>query len=92
MRIAFSELSSLPAEQRARRVAALARASEEPPNGELREVENRIAALEAAHLLTSDDLRRELAQGRRRETLEICRWLMLLDLRDHLASVAARPR
>jgi hypothetical protein len=92
LRVAFSELASLAPDQRSQRVAELARATGQPPNGELQEIEARIAALEEQHGVSSDALRRELAQGQRRETWEICRWLQFLDIRDHLVSLTARTR
>lgn len=40
--------------------------------------------------MTSDQMHRELAEGRILETREICQWLIALKLRDRLASFTPR--
>ena len=72
-------------------VKKLARAAKSMPNGEIRDLDLRIHAFEEKHGLSSADLRRELAQGKRQESWEICKWLLLLDQRDLLGARVARP-
>ncbi len=72
------------AEQQAAELRAMVRTARSIPNGELKEIEARLEALEALHGVTSSQLQQELAQGKRAETWEICDWLMLISKRDLL--------
>lgn len=71
-------------------VKKLVRAATSQPNGEARDLDHQIHAFEEKFGLSSEDLRRELAQGKRDESWEVCKWLMLLDQRDLLGARAAR--
>lgn len=66
------------------------RAATSQPNGEARDLDQQIHAFEAKFGLSSEELRRELAQGERDESWEVCNWLMLLDQRDLLGARSAR--
>ena len=58
------------------------------PNGEVRDVDQRIHAFEARFGIDSETLRNEVTSGARAETWDFCQWLMLLQERDRLV---ARP-
>ena len=90
--IRVSDLTRMSPEDRVTAVADLARAARRAPNGEVSEIEAGIEAYEAKYGIDSDELQRQVAEGRRAETEDVCGWLMLLRLREHLATVAARPR
>lgn len=79
-----AELRRMSPERQEEAVKELVRAANSPPNGEVGDLDQQIHALEVKFGLSSEDLRRELAQGRREESWEVCRWLMLLDQRDYL--------
>lgn len=79
----FSRLTS--AEQEAS-VKALLDARQVPLNGEVRELDARIAEYQQRFGMSSDEMRGKLASGDLVETVDICRWLMLLKLRDRVAS------
>lgn len=87
-----SDLRRMNPEQREEALSELVRAARSSPNGEVRDLDEQIQAFEAKFHLSSDELRRELAQGKRAETWEICQWLMLLDQRDLLGIRSARSR
>jgi len=71
-------------------VKKLVRAAHSQPNGEARNLDQQIRFFEEKFGLSSEELRRELAQGKRDESWEVCKWLMLLDQRDLLGSRSAR--
>lgn len=79
----FSRLSS--AEQNAT-VKALLDARQMPLNGEVPKIEAHIAELERQFGMSSDEMRSRLDSGSLDETIDICRWLMLLTTRDRVAS------
>lgn len=89
--IKTSDLKKLSPEQQDEAMRSLIRVARGQPNGEIKELEEQIHSLELKHGLSSDDLRHELAQGKRKESWEICQWLMLLDQRDLAASDEASP-
>lgn len=60
-------------------------ASRQPVNGELRALAAKIRRLEQRYEVTSEKMREQVASGERRETWEVCQWLMLLSDRDRLA-------
>ena len=87
-----SDLRRMSPEQREEAISQLVRAARSSPNGEARDLDAQIHAFEEQFGLSSEQLRRELAQGKRTETWEICQWLMLLDQRDLLGFRSARSR
>lgn len=90
--VRMAELVAMEPEVRERRMAELVRVMRSEPNGEIADVDAQIRDFERRYELRSELMKAELAAGTRRETGEICRWLMLLKLRDRLASLAARAR
>jgi hypothetical protein len=82
--VALSELAGMSDETRASTLRALVRAADRAPNGELRELDEQIGAFEARFGLDSEAMRRDVANGSRRETADVCEWLMLLRVRERL--------
>lgn len=82
--IADVELRKLPDEARVRRAAELVAAARRPPNGELVAIEREIERFEHVFQLSTDSMRVRVGNGSLRESHEICRWLMLVKLRDEL--------
>ena len=87
-----SELRRMSPERQEEAIQELARAARSQPNGEARDLDQQIHAYEEKFGLSSEDLRRELAQGKRKESWEVCKWLMLLDQRDLLGARSPRSR
>lgn len=85
-----SELRGLPEGQLSQRLNDMVQATRQPLNGEIKELNERIARFEHRFGLTSDALRRALAEGSLKETWEICEWLGLASLRDDLAALTSR--
>ena len=79
----LSEVANLPAAERDRLYADFMR-SGIMPNGELLELDQQIAAFEQVYEVSSDTLLRQIAEGSRRETAEIGRWLTLIELRKRV--------
>lgn len=87
-----SELRRISPERQEEAVKKLVRAATSLPNGEARDLYQQIHAFEEKFGLSSEDLRRELAQGKRDESWEVCKWLMLLDQMDLLGEAQRRQR
>ena len=56
-------------------------------NGESREIADSIAAYETRYEMSSDEMRRRLKDLKLEHTADICRWQMLLEMRDRVAKV-----
>lgn len=85
--VRVSELQQMSPEQQEEAIQRLVQAAQSQPNGEVQELDLQIRTFEEKYGLSSEDLRRELAQGKREESWEICTWLMLIDQRAWLASL-----
>jgi hypothetical protein len=83
-RVKLSSLAGLSDEELRGVVARLHQAADRRPNGELERVCARIRAYEQKYDVTSETMRHEVGDGLRRETSDVCQWLLLLDLRAHL--------
>lgn len=92
VRLRLSELRDLPDVERSAKLRSLVEATRRPPNGEVARLDARIREREQEHGFSSAELRCRLAQGTVRETPAVCEWLMLLDLREHIAPPSPRPR
>jgi hypothetical protein len=79
----LSEVSKLPENERQARYSDFMRVGI-VPNGEMAELDRQITAFERVYEVSSDTMQQQLAAGRIRETAEICRWLMLLELRNRV--------
>ena len=69
--------------------ALLAETSREP-NGELRELDRKLAEYEQKYGRTSAEMAGDVAAGVQAETWEICQWLMTYHLRRDLAEVTTQ--
>ena len=87
-----ADLNSMSASERDRQTADLVASTRRLPNGELTHLDNSIRAYEHKYHLSSEEMRRELSEGKRAETDEICAWLMALRLRERLVKLTARSR
>ena len=90
--LSLANLKTMSAAQRSRRLADLVGAARAQPNGELPAVTARIQEFEQRAGFDSAEMQRRLASGDLAESDDVCVWLMLLDLREHLASLAPRSR
>ncbi len=80
----LSEVALLPAERKSQVLSDFVRVSSEA-NGELKELDRRIAAFERVYETTSENMQAELTSGVRKETAEICQWLMLIELQKRVS-------
>ncbi len=80
----LSELASLSDSEKSQAMSRFLHKSG-TPNGQLAELDRRIATFERVYETTSEMMRAELASGTRKETAEICQWLMLLELRERVS-------
>lgn len=78
-----SQIANLPEAERKRLYAEFVR-NGIAPNGELEELQRQITAFEQIYEVSSDTMQRQIADGSRRETAEIGRWLMLIELRNRV--------
>ena len=81
-----TELKALNPDERARRISEFVAKRHEQPNGELAALAAELAELENFYGMPSETMRSEYAAGRVRENADVCRWLMLLRVRDSLAA------
>lgn len=81
-------LSGMSAEQLDRSISAMIRAIESAPNGEVATVNEEIADFERIYEMSSDTLTQRLGRNQIKETAEINRWLMLLNLRQRLVTAS----
>jgi hypothetical protein len=85
-RIKLAEFSSLPTHETKQRVDDLVRGSVSPSPELLEEqrknLDDQIRLMEEQHGLSSEKMRHALKNGAIQETADICRWLMLLEIRD----------
>lgn len=89
-RISDQALKAMPEAQRAEAMLKLVRDARAVPNGELKEVNERIADFERRFDIDSERMRAEVSEGARREDWEICQWLMLMKRRSRLEQRASR--
>jgi hypothetical protein len=80
--VSFSEIRKASPERREQLFSELVEGARAPANGRIEEIDARIARFERTHGVSSEDMIRELDEGKRRETEEISSWLMLLNLRE----------
>lgn len=80
----MSDLRRLSSEDCEAQVRNFVASRSEPLNGEVIEINNRIALFESRYEMPSDTMRQQLHDNQIRETEEICTWLMLLHVRERL--------
>ena len=84
--IRLSDLAGLSEDERNRKLSDLIAETRKPPSPALlAAADARIAAHEAEHGMTSDEMKQRLHAGEISETLAVCQWLMDLNMREHLA-------
>ncbi len=79
--VSTSELSKMSEEQRAEAVSKLVQGAFESHNGRRRRIDDEIKQFELKYGITSEQMLKELSEGRLRETDAISDWLWLLNLR-----------
>ena len=80
----MSELRGLSASEIAARVASFGKS--QPANGELASLQERIAEFEIRYELSSETMRAQFHTGQLKETADICKWLMLLSVREGITA------
>lgn len=86
--VSFAELREATGHERERLLSELIEAAYQPPNGEVESLDRRIREYELRYEVSSKRMREELSNGTRKETAEICDWLMLLHLREQVGEPA----
>lgn len=86
--LTLSELRALSPAEKAARIAAFTGEPNAPLNGELTELSGRISDFERRYEMSSETMRSRLRRGELKETADIGRWSMLVDLRDDLERAA----
>jgi hypothetical protein len=90
--VKISDLKVMSQPQQERRMADLVKSTGRIPNGEIRDLDDQIAKYEKKFGFDTRTLREKLATGEINETLAICDWLMLVNIRDRLVARVPRPR
>jgi hypothetical protein len=78
----LAELSKMTESQRNSALEDLVRAAQAPPNGQLSALEAEIRDFEIRYEMTSDEMRAGFRAGNVRDTADIAKWLMLVQVRD----------
>lgn len=81
--IKLSDLAKMPAVDSNRVLGELVRSAKTRRNGQSAVLDARISDYELRYEMSSNDMRRRLADGSLHETAEIARWLMTLAARDN---------
>jgi hypothetical protein len=82
--IKLSEYHTLSTEDRTARVQDLLNASKQPLHEELTQLDEEVAVFERRYEMSSNSMQRRLASHQINHTGDICRWLILLDLRQRV--------
>jgi hypothetical protein len=90
--LSLSELRDLSPEERDRRVASFMAARNEPANGEIQFLGERIREFEVRYEMSSATMLQRFRSHAIPETAEICRWLILLDAKNALEKPTEEPR
>lgn len=84
--ISLSDLQDMAPEEREEVLGGLIEGARAPVNGQLTDIDARIAEFERIYELPSDEMVAEVDSGDRKETDEIASWLMLLRVRKRVAA------
>lgn len=79
-----SSLAKMSTTERRDALAKLASAARGKPNGEVAQLEGRIAAYECRYGMNSETMRERFANGACPDTADVAQWLMLLAARDRV--------
>jgi hypothetical protein len=82
----FAELHGLSSEEASGRVRQFLQ-DQHSLNGEGREIEESILAYETRYEMSSTVMRQRLKEAKLEHTADICRWEMLLEMRDRVARI-----
>ena len=86
--VRLSDLSSMTDGDRKAALNQLASRAANPTQEDLteasRELDGQILRLECRYNMSSDEMKRQVGQGLMRETVEFCKWLMLLNIRNSI--------
>ncbi len=82
--VRMSEFREMSEEERDAAIARLVEAAYGPPNGQIEDLETQIRYFEFKYETSSERMREELLEGKRKETADIASWLMLLRLRENI--------
>ncbi len=83
----LSELRGLTFGAASERVRQFVQDSRSLNGDESREINDSIAAYETRYEMSSDEMRLRLKESKLEHTADICRWEMLLEMRDRVAKV-----
>lgn len=84
-----SDLRAMSAGERENAGAKLIAATQQPDSGKVRELDEQIRACEAQHGIDSATMRQRVRARVLSESWEICQWLMLLNRRALLVTLAS---
>lgn len=84
--IRISEFAKLSEPEQVEEMRNFARARLAPLNGDLSELNQRIASYECRYEMSSETMLMEYRAGKLRETADICHWNILLNLRNQLGT------
>lgn len=94
--IKLSELATMPEDEKNRRLGELVQAVVNPTALELaaqrNDITEKIQQLEFRYKMSSDEMKRQLREGKIRETADFCHWLMLLRIRGRFESENRPPQ
>ena len=90
--IKLSEFARMPRPHQEEAVREIVAAARRPLNGEMVEVQQEIAAFEAAKGMSSEQMLAAIDAKAMEETWDVCRWMMALNRRDRIAQRSSRGR
>lgn len=88
MNIKLSEFRSMSDEEKNRRVGEMFHEAMNPSIESLINLDNQIMSFESKYSMTSDRMKRRLADEEIAETSDICTWLMLLKIRKEYENLS----
>lgn len=82
--ISDAQLRAMPDTEREGAIRRMEAATRAPVNGEIKALDAQIGEFERVLGMSTAEMHLRLKNGSLRETEAVCRWLMLVDMRDHL--------
>ena len=83
-RMKLSEFSQLDDAGKEAKLAEFARSRQEPLDGQLQYLNEKIAEYETTYEMSSETMVESLKNRKIKETADICSWMMLIDVRNQL--------
>jgi hypothetical protein len=90
--IGDAELRTMSETERDAAWSELLSATRAPAGSQLEAIDARVREFESVFGMSSETMRARLANGSLQETDAVCRWLMILAVRDRIAAHASRSR